>query len=347
MRFDSALAAYHGVKREELNIWADPACVPRNQTTGNEHGGAYEEFTPVVASDRDDQDEGNGTGTVVAATFGGSAPSTTPQFRGASRRWTDGGDSLPNVKIEGFRGSPLSTLPSAPAADLYTGGKIGGAPLFDVKEVGTALDQLAREILRHLRDHKLTVVWLFDESVSMQDDQRAIVQKFDGVSTELKRNIDPSKKSAGALNHAIVGFGQQTELVLAKPTSDIDNIARAIKKLPSDMSGIENTMQAIIHTVDAFAGTIGRDRRLLLVLVTDESGDDGADVEEARQRLLKYRVPLYVIGRQALFGYPFARHRYVDPVTKDIYYPIVHRGPETADVESYQWDGLYTPSGSE
>ena len=69
------------------------------------------------------------------------------------------------------------------------------------------------------------------------------------------------------------------------------------------------------------------------MLVTDESGDDGADVEEARQALKKHKVPLYVIGRQSLFGYPFAHLRYVDPVTKDVYYPLIRRGPETADVE--------------
>ena len=86
---------------------------------------------------------------------------------------------------------------------------------------------------------------------------------------------------------------------------------------------------------------IRKDRRLLIVLVTDESGDDGADVEEARQALKKYKVPLYVIGRQSLFGYPYAHHQYIDPVTKDVYHPLIRRGPETADVELYQWDGLY------
>ena len=107
------------------------------------------------------------------------------------------------------------------------------------------------------------------------------------------------------------------------------------------MSGVENTMQAVTHAVESYAGIIGKDRKMLLVLVTDESGDDGSDVEEARQALKKFKVPLYVIGRQSLFGYPFAHHRYVDPATKDVYHPVIHRGPETADVECFQWDGLY------
>ena len=95
------------------------------------------------------------------------------------------------------------------------------------------------------------------------------------------------------------------------------------------------------EVVEHYANLIRKDRRLLIVLVTDESGDDGADVEEARQALTKYNVPLFVIGRQSLFGYPYAHHRYVDPVTKDVYHPLIRRGPETADLELYQWDGLY------
>ncbi|HWT81830.1 MAG TPA: hypothetical protein VN648_23815, partial [Candidatus Methylomirabilis sp.] len=123
------------------------------------------------------------------------------------KRGINEGNSLPDFKIEGMGGSPLSLLPSLPAADLYGGGKIAGDPVFDVKEIGVALDQLARETLRHLKDHKLTVVWLFDESISMQDDQRTVLEKFDRVSSELNKNIELGKKTSGALNHAIVGFG--------------------------------------------------------------------------------------------------------------------------------------------
>ena len=244
--------------------------------------------------------------------------------RGVGKGRINEGTSLPGVKIEGLGGSPFSLLPVAPALDLGGGGKIAGDPLFDVKEIGVALDQLAREILRHLKDHKLTVVWLFDESTSMQDDQKTILQKFDRVSSELKLNVEPNKKAASALNHAIVGFGQEMDYILDKPRDDIDQIGRAIKHLKIDSTGIENTMQAIREVVEHYTYVVqkGGGRQLLIVLVTDESGDDGTYVEEARQALKKYHVPLYVIGRQSLFGYPCAHHKYVDPVTKDVYHPL-------------------------
>lgn len=335
VKFDSALAGYRQGEREEMNIWADPLTIPRDQAVGKEHVGN----APAMEMAGDGGDSEDGTGSVV---LGAAAPSATPRIRGAGRRGVNEGDSLPGgLKLDGLRGSPMGTLPAEPEADLYGGGRIAGDPLFEVTEIGEALDQLAREILRHLKDHKVTVVWLFDESVSMQDDQRTIVEKFDRVSAELNKHMDSDKKAAGALAHAIVGFGQGLDFALKKPTTKVDEIGAAIRRMRADMSGVENTMHAILETVNAYAGQIGKDRKMLLVLVTDESGEDGADVEEARQALKKYQVPLYVIGRQSLFGYPFAHHRYVDPLTKDVYHPQIRRGPETADVEIYQWDGLY------
>jgi hypothetical protein len=342
INFDSALASYSNGEPEVLPIYADPDNVPRDRAIGDEHAATAGEAAPVVLSEGSSDSEGEESGgMIVAGGVGSGRPSNTPRVRGVGKGRINEGSSLPGVKIDGLGGSPLALLPAAPAADLSGGGKIAGDPIFDVKEIGVALDQLAREILRHLKDHKLTVVWLFDESTSMQDDQRTIVEKFDRVSSELKLNVEPTKKSAGALNHAIVGFGQGIDYVLEKPRDDIDQIGRAIKHLKVDPTGIENTMRAIRDVVEHYSNLIRKDRKLLIVLVTDESGDDGADVEEARQALKKNKVPLYVIGRQSLFGYPFAHHRYIDPVTKDVYHPLIRRGPETADLELYQWDGLY------
>jgi hypothetical protein len=338
INFDSALAGSRNGEIEVLPIYADPDNIVRDQATGDENAATAGEPVQMLTGDGGGEDSG---GAIVAGGVGTGRPTSTPRVRGVGKGRINEGSSLPGVKIDGLGASPLSLLPVAPAADLGGGGKIAGDPIFDVQEIGVALDQLAREILRHLKDHKLTVVWLFDESHSMQDDQKTILQKFDRVSSELKLNAEPKKKNAGALNHAIVGFGQGMDYVLGKPQDDIDQIGKAIKHLKVDSTGIENTMHAIREIVERYGALVKKDRRLLIVLVTDESGDDGTDLEEARQALKKYKVPLYVIGRQSLFGYPYAHHRFVDPVTKDVYHPVIRRGPETADIEVYQWDGLY------
>ncbi|MFO0892360.1 MAG: hypothetical protein U0790_24875 [Isosphaeraceae bacterium] len=339
--FDSALADLRNGELQEAPILAEPSNIPRKEAVGTVRGGPEEDAAPeMIADGGPEGDAGDGGGTVVGTAFGAVPPSQTPRFLGRGRGGINEANSLPHLKLEGMARSPINTLPPNPAANLIGVG-VGGDPTFHVKTIGEGLDQLAREILLRLKEHKLTVVWMFDESISMKDDQRAILNQFDRVSADINKNIEPGKKAAGALAHAIVGFGKNSNYVI-KPTVDMDEIGRGIKKLPEDHSGVENTMQAIRETVEVFAGIAKeKDRKLMLVLVTDESGDDGADVEEARQALAKHKVSLFVIGRQSLFGYPFAHHRFQDLVTKDVYHPLIRRGPESADFEIYQWDGLY------
>jgi len=63
------------------------------------------------------------------------------------------------------------------------------------------------------------------------------------------------------------------DVVLEKPTPDVEEVRRAIKRLKVDATGEESTMQAIREVVGRYSGLVSKDRKLLLVLVTDESGD--------------------------------------------------------------------------
>jgi hypothetical protein len=307
-------------------IYADPTTQRSDQAVGNESaelvGGAG---------------GGGGFGAV-----GGGPPSATPALSRVARAGDGrGGTGLDGLKIAANL-SGLSMVPAAPGQDLGGTGGIGGDIHRPTADVGASLDQIAYEILRQLKQHKLTVVWLFDESESMKDDQKAIKSKFDRVIRELKLHADvQAKKAAEPLTHAVISFGSDIHSIVEKPTSDIEAIGRAIDKIPVDESGTENTLHALSEVIASYGGQIRKDRRLLIVLITDESGDDGGYIEEAYQAVVARNVPIYVIGRQSMFGYAQTRIRYVDPVTKDVYWPTIHRGPETADVELLQWDGLH------
>jgi hypothetical protein len=308
-----------GAKAEETTpIYADPSNAPRDQAVGDT----------------------NATTAGLNSGVGSGPPSATPVVggRGSGTARVGEGTSLPSVKVVAAV-SGLSMLSATPTKDLSGGGMIAGDVTFDATDVGAALDQIARELLRHLQDHKLTIVWLFDESESMKDDQKMIREKFARISSELRVSIDPKRKDQ-PLMHAVVGFGADTHFELETPTADIDMIGRAISRLRVEPSGIENTMTAVHTVIDHYGGLIRKDRKLAIVLVTDESGDDGGYIEEARQAAVSKGVPIYIIGRQSPFGYPFTHLLYIDPVTKDHYWPTIRRGPETADVEMLQWDGL-------
>ena len=312
-----------------------------------EKGAASEELTPIYADPTNNVRSDTAVGNENAETAGGGGgfsgvgtgpPSATPVVSGAGTGV--GEKSLPGVHIA-INTSGLSLTPAAAGMNLGGSGMIAGDVTYEAKDVGASLDQIAREVLRHLTMHKVTVIWLFDESSSMKDDQQSIKQKFDRIVNELKTHTDPQKKVTEPLTHTIVGFGEDIHYVLEKPTADIERIGRAIDKLRVDDTGIENTLHAINEVIGHYSGIIRKDHKLLIVLVTDESGDDGAYVEEAHQAVVGKNVPVYVIGRQSLFGAERAHLEYRDPVTKDVYWPWIRRGPETAGVELLQWDGLH------
>lgn len=272
------------------------------------------------------------------------APSETPRVAMAARITERGNMPAPDVI------APLTGLafkpPSAMLRQSIGGGMAGmiaGDVARPVEDVGEALDQLAREILRHLEDYKVTVVWMFDESNSMKDDQQAIKNKFGQISSQLMLHHDPSDQvRSDALTHVVVGYGEGIHFVLEQPTNDVDRIATAIDRLGIDPSGKENLCQAVAAAINRYARLISEERRLLLVIATDESGDDGLDnLERARLTAIRNSVPIYVVGRQAMFGTSLVHLPYKDPVTGDTYWPTINRGPETAGFENLQYDGLH------
>src|SRR5690606_14249822 len=55
-----------------------------------------------------------------------------------------------------------------------------------VEGYGAAMSRLTQELIRHMRNDKVHVVWLFDDSGSMKDDQVQIREQIHKVYEELK-----------------------------------------------------------------------------------------------------------------------------------------------------------------
>ncbi|GAB4138245.1 MAG: VWA domain-containing protein [Planctomycetaceae bacterium] len=226
---------------------------------------------------------------------------------------------------------------------------------------GAALSQITQEIRRLMRNDKLLVVWLFDESESMKDDQKDIAQKFgkiyqelnlvksqdEVISKKVKRRRKTRRKLKGldpneVLLTAIYGYGQRLNKLL-DPTADHKLIQSTIEeKIPIDESGKENMCMAIKQTIDIYRSMAARQKRkIVIIVVSDESGDDGMAVELTLREAKKTKTPLYFLGREAIFGYPYARHRWVDKKYGLTHWLRINRGPETAFPECLQWDGLH------
>ncbi|MES2791263.1 MAG: vWA domain-containing protein [Planctomycetota bacterium] len=275
---------------------------------------------------------------------GGSGPGTgTGGGSGieGSSSLTEGNVSV-NVGVMDINGiSDLGT-------DLGEGevaGEVGAA----VEGYGAALSRVTQEVVRHMRDNRVLVVWLFDESESMKDDQQEIKEQFHKVYEELGivEKQDKSIKTAASkdkdiLQTMIYGYGAKLHELMKAPSSDLKEIRAAIDKIDNDPSGIENTCMAISTVVDKFGPLARRQKRkLIIVLVTDESGNDGQNIDATIDKVKRNETPVYIMGREAVFGYPYATLRWKEPKTQLDFWLQIDRGPETAMPEALQFDGLH------
>lgn len=241
-------------------------------------------------------------------------------------------------------------------------GEVNGEVGAVVEGYGAALSRLTQELIRLMRQEKVMAVWLFDESESMKDDQKEISQKFHKVYEELgiqTRKDEALKAKDQVLLTSILSFGKGIRELTKKPTNDVNEIRAAIDKIQIDESGDENMCTAIGMAVKNY-GKMARSqrRRLVIIVVSDESPSDSGDqdlsdyglIEQAIKECEDAKAPVYVLGRESIFGYPYARIRWKDPVYQLNHWVWINRGPETAYPECLQWNGLHArhdsyPSG--
>ena len=237
----------------------------------------------------------------------------------------------------------------APLADAPPGKQIIAAvpdgmlgdPRAIVDNYQEAMDQITQEILWFMDKGNVLVVWCFDQSESMKDDQVEIRDRIERVYTELGLSTHQSDR----LMTGVVSFGGGFALHTQSPTSDRYKIRAAIDAVPIDPSGKEMMCEAvgrsIAHHREYAAKT---NRQMLLVLVTDESGDvpnNNSYLEQAIAEAKAAKCRCYVLGREAVFGYPYAHIRWQHPQTKHVHWLQIDRGPETGFVEQLQTDGFH------
>ena len=211
-----------------------------------------------------------------------------------------------------------------------------------VDNYAQAMDRIAQAILQMLYKDDVLVIWCFDQSESMKDDQKEIRDRIDRVYQELGL----SEHAAGEhLLTAVTSFGADFVIHTPKATSDRQKIREAIDSVPIDKTGKEITCQAIGRAINHFRKfAVQGKRRLALVLVSDESGepeDNARFLELAIQEAKSAQCRVYVLGREAVFGYPYAHIRWVHPQTGRPHWLRINRGPETGEVEQIQTDGFH------
>ncbi len=199
-------------------------------------------------------------------------------------------------------------------------------PVQGAGSVGTtgamgAIDRITHEILTSVEQQPTLVVWLFDQSGSLRKERERILDRFHGIYEQLglieaANNPAFHQHDDKPMLTAVVGFGEQVHVLTPQPTDQLEEIEAAVAAIEDDASGRENVFRAVASVAEKYRNyrlsRHGR-RNVMIIVFTDESGDDvneaGATVDLCR----KLAMPVYIVGRPAPFGRRTAYVKWIDP----------------------------------
>jgi hypothetical protein len=178
------------------------------------------------------------------------------------------------------------------------------------------------------------VVWLLDRTPSAQTLVTGASQAISGYydSAEVRQW---SLAENQPLQTAVVTFEEQVTFALDPPAVDWRQVQAAIAGVQHSSSGRENTFGAIRQVLEKYLPLrTAQQRELVIVVVTDEAGDDPQAVDDALALARRNAIPIYVLGFSAPWGQtnPFAPNpKAIDISKTDDSLPIV--GPESVQSE--------------
>jgi hypothetical protein len=241
----------------------------------------------------------------------------------------------------------LSTeIPTAPSLDenLVIKGEAGES----VSGASGAIDRITQEILHSIEQRPTLVVWVFDQSASLQPQREEIHARFDRVYKELGA-LEASGNEAfkqhedAPLLTSVVSFGQDVAFLTPKPSNDLATIKSLVEGIQNDPTGVEHVFNAVKLTAERYRryrqGPESQRRNVLIVIFTDECGDD-QDIADATTVLCqRLQIPVYIVGVPAPFGREQILVRFRDPdpnFDQSERYLPVRQGPETVRPENVQ-----------
>lgn len=209
---------------------------------------------------------------------------------------------------------------------------------------GGAIDRITQEVLNSLEERKTLVIWLFDQSGSLNRQRAQIHDRFDRIYEELgvieaAGNKAFKKHDDRPLLSTVFAFGNQGSFRLKEPTDSLPDIKAAVAGIEQDTTGVERTFSAVYTVVEKYKNLRMPDektgqpkRNVMVVVFTDEIGDDQNGLDETTRLCRRYEVPVYVVGVPAPFGRKDLMVKWVDPDPKFDQTPQwgqVDQGPET------------------
>jgi len=293
--------------------------------------------TPDFDSSREydissDAQSAPGSGTAEGALASGLGSAVAPELVSS----LDLSSPTPFSEAGSLEFSDYSAQPSV--AELSQTELVRGVAGAGATGTSGAVDRLTAEILRSLESRNTLVVWIFDQSLSLDKQRDKIRQRLDRVYAELGSEAKAPETGPPPLLSAVMAYGKATHLVL-EPTADLAAVKQAVAGIQNDPSGIEVTFETVIQAVERFQSYRHKTpkRNVMLVVFSDEVGDDQNRLDAAVSLCQRHEIPVYIVGVPAPFGRDEVYVRYSDPDPKfdqSTQWLPVKQGPESYQPEA-------------
>ncbi|MHC4878258.1 MAG: vWA domain-containing protein [Planctomycetota bacterium] len=215
---------------------------------------------------------------------------------------------------------------------------VNGTTGRELIQIDSALDLITWEIANNLQESRVLVVWLLDASGSLTEQRKAISRRLRRIYGELDAlsQTEQLPKNELPLLTGVVSFGEKTTFATPQPTSDFNEIQAAIQNVSVDQSGVENVFSAVRRVCSNWSRyRTDQRRRILIVTVTDEAGDDFSEsLEPSIAVCRRFGAKAYVVGPTAVFGRRKGFVPYRAPEDGKTYQLPVDLGPESPVIET-------------
>jgi hypothetical protein len=199
---------------------------------------------------------------------------------------------------------PLTFTPggSSSPSDGSTFGS-SAARVDEKQNLVTAVRGVAADIEASMGIRRTLVVWLIDQTPSAANWRDTVVEQFDGTFAALARKVPAADDPK--LEMAVLAFSDTAQFLVEEPTRDVAAVKAALAQVP-EKKGSERIFQAIAVAAERYADyTRTTGGYVVLVVVSDEAGDDQQQADEVLAQLKRHQIRLHGIGIEAPFGREF------------------------------------------
>lgn len=247
-----------------------------------------------------------------------SHATSSSQFKSPPRSSNTGGERLFHP------GTPSDFKPYTPPTQFNNP---------DQNSVGSSLQLIGESVKESIKARKTLIVWLFDQSKSNSNYRSEVAQQLPNFYRDLVKK--EAKGDDSPLLSAVGVYSDKVEFLTETPTDDVEAVTKMVGEIKDGGSPVENTFAAIHMAAEKFAPyKVQKGRLITFIVVSDEVGDDEAQLEEALKICNRYTIPVYVVGIAAIPG------RSSDASVEGT--PL-RQGPDSRDIEMID---LEFPRGS-